>query len=69
MKSLRFPPQLIPTSIQFNSYVEAWAMQDFTLYMLNTFKIMLFNIVLCVGVSAFVAYGFFPVFNSEGKTS
>ena len=43
-----FPPQLIPTSIQFNSYVEAWAMQDFTLYMLNTFKIMLFNIVLCV---------------------
>ena len=61
-----FPPQLIPTSIQFNSYVEAWAMQDFTLYMLNTFKIMLFNIVLCVGVSAFVAYGF-SRFQFRGK--
>lgn len=53
-----FPPRLIPGSIDFSSYAQAWGMQNFPRYLFNTFKIMLFNIVLCVGVSALVAYGF-----------
>lgn len=53
-----YPPELIPSSINFNSYVEAWNMQDFPRYLLNTIKLLFFNVVLSVGVSAVVAYGF-----------
>lgn len=53
-----FPPKLLSFPFSFKAYVEAWTMQNFTLYTLNTLKIVFFNIVLGVGSSAIVAYGF-----------
>ena len=53
-----YPPKLLPSSISFTSYSEAWSMQDFNQYLLNTLRIMAFNIVWCIGMSAVVAYGF-----------
>lgn len=53
-----FPPKLIPYPFSFKPYVEAWNMQNFNLYTLNTFKIVLLSIVFAVLSSAIVAYGF-----------
>lgn len=53
-----FPPQLIPNPVTFEWYGEAWKMQDFTLYLLNTLKIVGCNVVLAIFSSALVAYGF-----------
>lgn len=53
-----YPPELLPSSINFKSYIEAWNMQDFPRYLFNTLKLLLFNVILSVGVSAIVAYGF-----------
>ena len=61
-----YPPKLFPYPFSFKSYVEAWTMQNFTLYTFNTLKIVLFNIVFGVGASAIVAYGF-ARFRFRGK--
>lgn len=53
-----FPPKLVPSSISFASYAEAWTMLDFNGFLLNTMKIVIFNILLGVGISSLVAYGF-----------
>lgn len=53
-----FPPKLIPNPITFEWYGEAWTMQDFTRYLINTLKIVVCNVVLAVLSSALVAYGF-----------
>ncbi|WP_077534328.1 carbohydrate ABC transporter permease [Massiliimalia massiliensis] len=53
-----FPPKLIPNPITFQWYGEAWTMQDFTLYLINTLKIVGCNVILAVLSSALVAYGF-----------
>lgn len=53
-----YPPQLIGFPITFQHYLEAWNMQNFTLYLVNTIKIVLFSIVFAIGSSSFVAYGF-----------
>lgn len=61
-----FPPKLIPSSISFESYREAWQMQNFNRYFLNTMFIMVCNIILCVGMSTVIAYGF-ARFKFKGK--
>lgn len=53
-----FPPKLIPYPFSFKSYAQVWEMQNFTIYTLNTIKIVVFNIIFAIGSSAIVAYGF-----------
>lgn len=53
-----FPPKLLPYPFSFKAYPEAWAMQNFGLYMFNSFKIVLLNVVFAVLSSALAAYGF-----------
>lgn len=53
-----FPPKLLPYPFSFKAYPQVWAMQNFSLYLYNTVKIVLFNVILAILSSAFVAYGF-----------
>ncbi len=53
-----FPPKLIPKPLTFEWYKEAWFMQDFTRYLLNTLIIVVLNVIFSVLSSAIVAYGF-----------
>ncbi len=53
-----FPPQMIPSPVTIRWYIEAWNMQDFNRYLLNTLKIVVLSTVLSCFSSAMVAYGF-----------
>lgn len=53
-----YPPKLFGFDVTFKNYAEAWEMQNFSLYLFNTLKIVVFTIAFSVGSSAFVAYGF-----------
>lgn len=53
-----YPPKLFGFAVTWQYYWEAWNMQDFTLYLLNTLKIVGFGILFSVGSSAVAAYGF-----------
>jgi multiple sugar transport system permease protein len=53
-----YPPQWIPNPIHFDNYVRALTIKPFGLYVINTLKIVVLNVVAVVFSSSFVAYGF-----------
>ncbi len=53
-----YPPQWIPDPIQWDNYTRALTIKPFGLYVVNTLKIVILNVVAVVFSSSFVAYGF-----------
>ncbi len=53
-----YPPQWIPDPIQWDNYTRALTIKPFGLYVLNTLKIVVLNVIAVVFSSSFVAYGF-----------
>ncbi len=53
-----YPPQWIPNPIHFENFVNALTIKPFGLYLVNTLKIVVLNVIAVVFSSSFVAYGF-----------
>ncbi len=53
-----YPPQWIPDPIQWENYTNALTIKPFGLYVVNTLKIVILNVVAVVFSSSFCAYGF-----------
>ncbi len=53
-----YPPQWIPNPFHFENYVNALTIKPFGLYLVNTMKIVVLNVIAVVFSSSFVAYGF-----------
>ncbi|MCA0453744.1 MAG: carbohydrate ABC transporter permease [Chloroflexi bacterium] len=53
-----YPPQWIPDPIQWENYSKALSIKPFGLYLVNTLKIVVLNVVAVVFSSSFCAYGF-----------
>lgn len=53
-----YPPQWIPDPIQWENYSKALTIKPFGLYVVNTMKIVVLNVVAVVFSSSFCAYGF-----------
>lgn len=53
-----YPPQWIPDPIQWENYSKALTIKPFGLYVVNTLKIVVLNVVAVVFSSSFCAYGF-----------
>jgi len=53
-----YPPQWIPNPFHFENYSNALTIKPFGLYLVNTLKIVVLNVVAVVFSSSFVAYGF-----------
>ncbi len=53
-----YPPQWIPNPIHWDNYTRALTIKPFGLYLINTLKIVVLNVVAVVFSSSFVAYGF-----------
>lgn len=54
----QYPPAWIPNPPQWDNYVRALTYKPFGLYLINTLKIALLNVVAVVFTSSFCAYGF-----------
>ena len=54
----QYPPKLIPSQLHFENYTKALTIKPFGLYLLNTMKIVILNVVAVVFSSSFAAYGF-----------
>ena len=55
---IAYPPQLLPTTFHWENYTEALTIKPFGLYVVNTLKIVVLNVIAVVFSSSFVAYGF-----------
>jgi multiple sugar transport system permease protein len=53
-----YPPEWIPNPVHFENFVNALTIKPFGLYLVNTLKIVVLNVVAVVFSSSFVAYGF-----------
>lgn len=53
-----FPPQWIPSPIQWSNYAEALTIKPFHLYLRNTLFIAVLNVIAVVLAASFCAYGF-----------
>ncbi|MEO8608841.1 MAG: carbohydrate ABC transporter permease [Chloroflexota bacterium] len=53
-----YPPQWIPTELHWENYFKALTIKPFGLYVINTLKIVVLNVIAVVFSSSFVAYGF-----------
>lgn len=53
-----YPPQWIPDPIQWENYSKALTIKPFGLYVVNTMKIVVLNVIAVVFSSSFCAYGF-----------
>ena len=53
-----YPPQWIPDPIHWDNFSRALTIKPFGLYVVNTLKIVVLNVVAVVFSSSFVAYGF-----------
>ena len=53
-----YPPQWIPDPIHWDNYTRALTIKPFGLYVVNTLKIVVLNVIAVVFSSSFVAYGF-----------
>ena len=53
-----YPPQWIPAPFHFENYINALTIKPFGLYLVNTLKIVVLNVIAVVFSSSFVAYGF-----------
>ncbi|MEP6984575.1 MAG: carbohydrate ABC transporter permease [Chloroflexota bacterium] len=53
-----YPPQWIPDPIHWDNFSRALTIKPFGLYVVNTLKIVILNVVAVVFSSSFVAYGF-----------
>jgi multiple sugar transport system permease protein len=53
-----YPPQWIPSSLHWENYTKALTIKPFGLYVVNTLKIVILNVIAVVFSSSFVAYGF-----------
>lgn len=54
----QYPPKWIPDEFHFENYTRALTIKPFGLYLINTMKIVLLNVIAVVFSSSFVAYGF-----------
>ena len=54
----QYPPQWIPDPIHWENYAKALTIKPFGLYLVNTLKIVVLNVIAVVFSSSFVAYGF-----------
>jgi ABC-type glycerol-3-phosphate transport system permease component len=53
-----YPPQWIPNPVRWENYINALTIKPFGLYLINTLKIVVLNVIAVVFSSSFVAYGF-----------
>jgi multiple sugar transport system permease protein len=53
-----YPPQWIPNPVHWENYINALTIKPFGLYLINTLKIVVLNVIAVVFSSSFVAYGF-----------
>jgi multiple sugar transport system permease protein len=53
-----YPPQWIPDQLHWENYTKALTVKPFGLYLINTLKIVVLNVIAVVFSSSFVAYGF-----------
>lgn len=53
-----YPPQWIPDTLHWENYTNALTIKPFGLYVVNTLKIVVLNVIAVVFSSSFVAYGF-----------
>ncbi len=53
-----YPPQWIPDPYHWDNYTRALTTKPFGLYVVNTLKIVVLNVIAVVFSSSFVAYGF-----------
>jgi len=61
-----YPPQLIPSRLAIKNYVTVWTRSQISLFMFNSFKIVLFTILGCLCVSVPAAFAF-SRFRFKGK--
>lgn len=61
------PPQLIPDPIDFSNYATAWTKVNFARYTLNSFIIVVFDMVGALLSCALVAFGL-AMFNFRGRS-
>ncbi len=54
----QYPPDWIPNPVRWENYVNALTYKPFGLYLVNTLKIVVLNIIAVVFSSSFCAYGF-----------
>jgi ABC-type sugar transport system permease subunit len=52
------PPEWIPNPVRLENFSEALTIRPFGLYLVNTLKIVVLNVIAVVFSSSFVAYGF-----------
>jgi multiple sugar transport system permease protein len=53
-----YPPKWIPDPVHWDNYIRALTIKPFGLYVVNTLKIVVLNVIAVVFSSSFVAYGF-----------
>lgn len=61
-----YPPILIPKSLYFGNFIEAWNANNFGRYFLNSLFLAVMNTILSLFISTLSAYGF-ARFNFPGK--
>ncbi|MBW7476588.1 carbohydrate ABC transporter permease [Paenibacillus oenotherae] len=61
-----FPPKLIPSELTWANFAEAWASQNFSVYMLNSVIVTMASFVLIFGFSSMLAFSF-SRFQFRGK--
>lgn len=58
MDVFKIPPKLLPIPMNLKYYPEVWKLLDFNLYLFNTLKIAVLNVLFSVITSALAAYAF-----------
>lgn len=56
--SIAFDPGLIPENPTFMNYVQAWKNSNFQLYFRNSLAVAVVSVILCVMISAMMAFAF-----------
>ncbi len=61
-----YPPQLIPNRLAIENYATVWTRSHISLWMFNSFKIVVFTVIGCLSVSIPAAFAF-SRFRFKGK--
>ncbi|CAH1190124.1 Diacetylchitobiose uptake system permease protein DasC [Paenibacillus plantiphilus] len=61
-----FPPKLIPSELTWDNFAEAWASQNFSIYMFNSVIVTIASFILIFALSAMLAFSF-SRFQFRGK--
>lgn len=61
-----FPPKLIPSELTWDNFAEAWASQNFSIYMFNSVIVTIASFILIFALSAMLAFSF-SRFHFRGK--